>query len=262
MLDVRSTAEVSSYQDIFELRGRLYHEAMQRFPDARAQEFRNVIAQAELGSDMTIVDVPSGGAYISRYIADAQLIGLEMSSSFAESAASSNENVLLYQDDQFPLRAESADRVLSIAGLHHVEDKKPIFAEMRRITKPDGLVVIADVAQGSRVRSFLDDFVGKYSETGHSGWYFGDSTRAELAAVGLDIVADEPLNFLWCAADLHQLAEFCKLLFGMTLADTDTVAQGLVERLGVQDLDDQQVGVNWQLHCFTCKTQPTTVNAL
>lgn len=254
MLDLTSTDSTNSYRDIFELRGQLYHQAMRTYQDVRKQEFLSVIAQADLAPNMIVVDVPSGGAYISRYVADIELVGMEVSHSFAELAALNDQKVILYENDRFPLKADSVDRILSIAGLHHVEDKRAIFSEMLRITKPRGRLVLADVAEDSYVRRFLDDFVGRYCETGHSGWYFGDATRKELREVGLDIVGDRPLNYLWCASDVNQLAEFCRLLFGMTKADTATVARGIVDYLGIQELD-YGVGLNWQLHCFTCKSR-------
>ena len=90
-----------------------------------------------------------------------------------------------------------------------------MFSEMRRILNPGGRIVVADVAEDSFVRGFLDDFVGNYCATGHSGWYFGATTRSELHEAGLNIVDDKWLDYSWCAPNIDQLAEFCKLLFGM-----------------------------------------------
>jgi SAM-dependent methyltransferase len=252
MLDLEPSGSATNYSDIFKLRGQLYHRAMQQFPDARAQEFINVLAEARIAPHMTIVDVPSGGAYLSRYLQDVHLIGLELTQIFAELAVEQRQDVLLYENDQFPLRSFSVDRVLSIAGLHHVEHKARLFREMRRILKPGGLVLLADIAEDSFVQHFLDDFVGRYSDTGHSGWYFGDSTRSELEEAGLEIVTDKPLNYFWCAPDINQLAEFCRTLFGMVRTDTRTVAEGIQDCLGVCEMGNQ-VGLNWQLHCFACE---------
>lgn len=252
MLDVTPSGSALNYSDIFELRGRLYHQAMREFPDARVNEFLSVIREARIVPGMTIVDVPSGGAYLSRHLSDVELIGLETSQTFAELATEKTQSVLLYEDNMFPLKDACSDRVLSIAGLHHVENKCEVFSEMRRILTPGGRVLVADVAEDSFVRSFLDDFVGRYSETGHSGWYFGDTTRTELHDAGFNIVNDKRLDYLWCASNINQLAEFCRLLFGMVRADTSTVADGIRDYLGIRELGDQ-VGLNWQLHCFACE---------
>lgn len=247
-----SSSAVSEYRDIFELRGRLYHQAMRTFPDARANEFLSVIREANLQPNLKVVDVPSGGGYLSRYLNDVDLIGLEASQTFAALATERSQSVLLYENNHFPVVDAYADRVLSIAGLHHVKDKCKVFSEMRRILKPTGRIVVADVAEDSCVRCFLDDFVGEYCETGHSGWYFGDTTRSELREAGLSIVGDKRLDYLWCAPDIDQLADFCRLLFGMVRADASTVADGIRDYLGICEFGDQ-VGLNWQLHCFTCE---------
>ena len=252
MLDVTPPGAVLDYHDIFELRGRLYHHAMRKFPDARANEFLNVIREARIVSGMRVVDVPSGGGYLSPHLGNVELIGLEASQTFAGLAGERGHNVLLYENNRFPLQDACADRILSIAGLHHVKGKREVFSEMRRVLKPDGRIVVADVAEDSFVRGFLDDFVGHYCETGHSGWYFGDTTRSELHDAGLKIIDDKRLEYLWCATDMDQLAEFCRLLFGMVRADMSTVADGIRNHLGVRKQGDQ-VGLNWQLHCFTCE---------
>jgi hypothetical protein len=251
MLDSDPQDTATDYSDIFALRGQLYHHAMQAFPDARAQEFQAVIAEADIAADATVVDFPAGGAYISRYLDGVNLIGLEVTQTFVDLAQQQQQNVILCTNEHFPLPTASADRIISIAGLHHIHDKGSIFAEMRRLLKPAGRLVVADIAEDSYVRNFLDVFVDRYSDTGHSGWYFGPSTRAELQGAGFDVVGDKRLSYYWCAADIDQLAEFCRLLFGMVRADTATVAQGIREYLGTQQRGNQ-VGLNWQLHCFTC----------
>jgi SAM-dependent methyltransferase len=252
MFDVKPSGSVFDYRDIFEIRGRLYHEAMRKYPDARASEFVHVLREAGVSPGMIVVDVPSGGAYLSRYMDGVELIGLEASHTFADLAAERAQNVLLYENNRFPLKDACADRVLSIAGLHHVRDKCEVFSEMRRILAPGGRILVADVAEDSPVRNFLDDFVGQYCETGHSGWYFGDTTRTQLSDAGLNIVGDKRLDYAWCAPDIEQLADFCRLLFGMVHADTDMVAEGIRKYLGIRETDGQ-ASLNWQLHCFACE---------
>lgn len=251
MQDVPPSDQASDYRDIFDLRGQLYHQAMREHPDARINEFQSIIHEAGIAAGMTVVDVPSGGAYLSRYLDEVELIGLETSQTFAQLGNEKGPGVLLFDNNRFPLKDASADRVLSIAGLHHVENKRMLFAEMKRILKPDGRIVVADVAEDSAVRDFLDNFVGRYCETGHSGWYFGAATRTELKDSGLTIVTDKRLDYLWCAPNMEQLADFCRLLFGMTRTDTPTVAEGIRDYLGTRELDGM-TGLNWQLQCFAC----------
>lgn len=241
----------ADYRDIFELRGRLYHEAMARFPAARTEEFESIIREAAISDDMTVVDVPSGGAYLSNHLNSVELVGLETSHTFASLATSRTEKVVLYDNRRFPLKDNCADRVLSIAGLHHVEDKRAIFSEMNRVLTGEGLAVVADVAEDSFVQHFLDDFVGRYCETGHSGWYFGETTRGELRLAEFEILKDSLLNYAWYAPDELQLAEFCRLLFGMTRTTKERVLEGMQEYLGIGP-HEKGVCCSWQLRCMVC----------
>ena len=190
MHDLMTQDLAADYQDIFNIRGRLYHQAMQVYPGVRASEFLNVIREARITSGMSVLDVPSGGAYLSRYLEGIELVSLETSATFANLASGHKKHVCLYDNHAFPLKDACMDRVLSIAGLHHVNEKERIFSEMRRVVRPGGRIVLADVAGDSYVRPFLDDFVGRYCETGHSGWYFDETTRSELRNAGLNIAAD------------------------------------------------------------------------
>jgi SAM-dependent methyltransferase len=248
---------VPNYQKIFDRRGKLYHQAMESCPGYRAEEFRAVLQEAGIAPGMTVVDVPSGGAYLADYLPDVTLLGLESSLAFAELARERTKTVLLYEDDTFPLAGGSVDRVLSIAGLHHIPEKRRIFAEMHRVLGPGGRVVLADVAADSPVRRFLDEFVGAYTDTGHSGCYFGDTTRRELQAAGFGIVKDSLLQYRWHGPDREQLAGFCQTLFGMVRADLDTVKQGIADYLGFHD-HAGMCGLNWELQCFVCEPREAT----
>jgi len=227
---------------------------MTSHPACRAEEFLSVIGEADIAPGMTVIDAPSGGAYLADYLSGVTLVGLETSPAFATLAKERAEAVLLFRDNTFPLASASVDRVLSIAGLHHVRDKAGFFAEVRRVLKPGGRAVLADVAENSPVRRFLDEFVGKHNETGHSGWYFGPATREELRAAGLDIVRERVLRYRWYAADRLQLADFCRTLFGMVRADNAAVADGIGEYLGFHEAPGQ-CGLNWELNCFVCEPE-------
>jgi hypothetical protein len=50
---------------------------------------------------------------------------------------------------------------------------------------------------------------------------------------------------------MEQLADFCRLLFGMVNTDAGTVADGIRDYLGTRE-HAGLTGLNWQLQCFTC----------
>ena len=75
-----------TYKDIFNKRGKAYHEAMALAPDARKQEFDLILEQAQIKEGQTICDMPSGGGYLQYYLPefDIDLISVESSREFFE----------------------------------------------------------------------------------------------------------------------------------------------------------------------------------
>lgn len=57
-----------SYDELFDQRGGAYDRAMRRFPEARREEFSQLLERAEVESGMSVADVPAGGAYLAPYL--------------------------------------------------------------------------------------------------------------------------------------------------------------------------------------------------
>ena len=57
-----------TYQAIFNLRANTYHQAMTQWPHARQKEFEIALSFCDLSDNHCIVDIPSGGGYLSKYI--------------------------------------------------------------------------------------------------------------------------------------------------------------------------------------------------
>lgn len=236
------------YQAIFDRRGAAYHQAMQRMPEARGEEFRKLLELADLRPGETVCDFPSGGGYLARFLTTpVELVLLETSEQFLRCAASAvADRRLLVRDGRFPLASASVDCCLSMAGLHHVEDKTAVFREVARCLKPGGRFVLADAEVDSPVARFLDEFVGTYCETGHSGLFLGPSTVDELTSVGFDVVVDRRIDYCWRFDSPADTAEFCRLLFGLSQVSDATILEELQRRLGL-DRSAGRCDVNWEL---------------
>ena len=132
------------YASIFNARADAYHEAMRRWPDARNTEFTTLFKGMSLKKGMHIIDVPSGGGYLARYLPDdVSLHHLETSELFArlfkeEAHSGSKHPLTLCELERLPEQDNSTDLACSLAGLHHIEDKTPLFKELFRILKPGG----------------------------------------------------------------------------------------------------------------------------
>ncbi|WP_417687988.1 class I SAM-dependent methyltransferase [Pseudidiomarina sp.] len=240
-----------SYTEHFKERGTAYECAMRQFPHARDEEFEQLIHAAQLESGVCVADVPAGGGYLKRYLPnDAIWLGHEPCESFTNHATSNGGSVPLLP---LPWHDASIDCTMSLAGVHHLFDKKPLFDEFARILKPEGKLILSDVEEHSPVAQFLDEFVGAYNSTGHEGIYLNRSTPDEIAQAGFEITSSERVNLVWRLPTKQELAVFCKQLFDLKRANDDQVAQAIEHYLGFVSLADNQIGMNWQLTTITAQ---------
>ncbi|MCV6590311.1 MAG: class I SAM-dependent methyltransferase [Marinobacterium sp.] len=241
-----------NYQEIFDRRGQMYHEAMLHWPDARQQEFTLPLSLLNLQPGDYLVDLPSGGGYLQRYLADEiNLHCLESSQVFADYCQQHGFSVSLFHEHNLPLADGSVDKLLSIAGIHHIVDKQPLFNEIHRVIRPDGLLCIADVETGSAVAGFLDDVVDRYSETGHRGYFLDHNTLQALAEAGFCQLKQQRLHYQWQFPDEEALLRYCWLLFGLEKARLGDVKAGLQQYLNIESPPEGGARLEWQLLCFT-----------
>lgn len=157
---------MQSYSGLFDRCGSSYDIAMRRYPQARLAEFRQILEPLTIKSGMHIGDVPAGGGYLHAHLPPGAIWeGHEPCASFTNhGAVSTIENHPLLP---LPWPDHALDAVVSLAGIHHLEDKTGLFAEVGRVLKPAGIFVLSDVAEGTSIARFLDGFVGDHNSTGH-----------------------------------------------------------------------------------------------
>jgi SAM-dependent methyltransferase len=235
-----------SYDDIFRERGSAYDRAMRAHPGSRDEEFAQVIAAARLSSGMVVADVPAGGGYLKACLPRGCVwIGHEPCVSFTNHGeVSAKTDVPLLP---LPFADESVDAAISLAGVHHIDDKRPLFAEIRRVVRPGGRFVLSDVAAGSDVARFLDGFVGAYNSTGHEGVYLDGRTVADLENAGWEVLSAAQVPYHWTFADRAAMADFCRGLFDICRASPGQVEEAIDRGLGVDDLGGGRVGMRWGL---------------
>lgn len=237
----------ADYAEIFAARGALYHRAMQQFPDARREEFHALVDYAGINAGETVCDAPAGGGYLARHLPpDCPVCYVETAPEFVrDSSPGSKRRMVMGQLAALPLADRSRDHVVSLAGLHHVEDKAGFFREAARVLRPGGTLTCGDVWHDSPVRHFLDEFVGAHNDTGHSGWYFHEGTATEISDLGFRDVRLQRIPFAWKFDTANDLTTFCSLLFGMDASGRDRMLQAARKYLGA--VDDRNLP--WEL-CF------------
>ena len=220
------------YRHVFNRRGRAYDTAMQRFPNARANEFRALFDGIELRRDMDVVDVPAGGGYLRPYLpAHVKLHEYECSSGFFVSS----QNVSLINDIG-ALPERSFDLAVSVAALHHVADKGAFILALLRSLRPGGAVLLADVEAGSSEAQFLDGFVAQNNVTGHNGMYLQggrEHLSKYLKAGAARIRTVERRSCPWVFPSESAMLSFVKLLFGMPNVD-EALLRAALNTLGIE----------------------------
>lgn len=242
---------MQEYDKLFEARGSSYDMAMRRFPDARRDEFAQVVEAAALRPGMIVGDVPAGGGYLQSYLpAHCQYRAHEPCGAFAPHQ---NTNTGFRALLPLPWQDNTLDVVISLAGIHHVDDKLSLFRDMHRVTRPGGRLVISDVAEGSAVAHFLDGFVGQHNSTGHEGSYLNAETSSLLNQTGWQVVSDEIRQIPWHFSSEEDLAEFCALLFDIRRATSADLIAAVKSRLGVQVSAHGGIDMCWSLRTLTAE---------
>ncbi|AFZ55624.1 methyltransferase domain-containing protein [Anabaena cylindrica FACHB-243] len=237
------------YKDIFNQRARYYHQAMIDFPLAREEEFYHVLNIADISQGNIICDIPAGGGYLNNFIQyENKIISVETSIEFLSFYGNKgiNQTIICNSMNEIPLQSTSIDRVISLAALHHVSNKKAFYQESLRLLKDKGILCIADVFTGTGVADFLNIFVDKYNPMGHKGDFLNETTKADLESLSFQVLSAAQIGFNWKFDSLENMVRFCKLLFYINDANDRQILKGIQKYLGYKVVDNQYC-LPWEL---------------
>lgn len=238
-----------AYELIFNRRGEAYHQAMRLVPGARQREFAHAIDPLRLEFGAVVCDAPSGGGYLADHLPaalDIRLIAVDPSQVFARIWQDRRVEWHLAPLNQLPLEDSSVDAFVSIAGMHHVDDRGVVFGEMRRVLRPGGRLCILEVPVGAITDQFLNGFVHTYNSTGHEGRFVDGNFRADLAAAGFRVETDELCRYTWDFSREDQMIEFIKLMFWLDKATPEIIFRGVKDILGLSS-ESGRCEMNWEL---------------
>jgi SAM-dependent methyltransferase len=241
-----------SYADIFSERAHLYHRAMAAFPLARRSEFEAMVGPLQGRAVNSVCHLPSGGGYLAAYLAPGwRYTAVEPTDAFADLCRLDPDHELVRSPVTAVPRPDGAfDAVISLAGLHHENDKSAILREAARLLRPGGVAVIADVAAGTNEDRFLNGFVDANSQMGHRGEFLDEQFAPDVEAAGFAIDSDELVATPWRFDSRSDAAAFATDLFGVS-ASHEAVEDALQSIVGLED-SREGVAVSWHLRRLVC----------
>ena len=243
---------MSNYEETFQLRGNLYNQAMKLAPNAREAERKALLDLLGAKPGETIYDAPAGGGYVADALGSLVSPGgtvacIEPSARFAE-AIRDSFTVYNAPMEATGLPDASADRIASLAGLHHFADKRPVFSEWARLLKPGGTCAVADVRLGSAVDPFLNEFVHAGTPGGHEGDFFNEGDFVTLLeGAGFSKIEERTIQVPWVFENRETMVQFCHLLFGLKNYTPNQVAEGIDRLLRVDVMSDGTISMEWEL---------------
>ena len=238
-----------TYESIFNRRGEAYHRAMQLVPAARRKEFSLALDQIGLRPGAVLCDVPSGGGYLVCNLPpelEVRLVAIDPSWVFAKTWEDKRVEWCLAPLHQLPIKDARVDALVSIAGLHHTDDRPPVLREMRRVLRHGGTLCILEVPVGAITDRFLNGFVHDHNSMGHEGRFVDDRFRVELADAGFRIETDELCRYTWDFTDEAEMIEFMRLMFWLDRATPESIHAAVKNDLGLA-VDGDGCRVNWEL---------------
>lgn len=224
----------TDYEKIFRHRGESYHKAMVDFLGVRSLEFQQLFSHFPIEQGETIVDCPALGGYLkSNIFAEVDVISIDY--------CPQSSSVLPFSA---PIKERVANRAICLAASHHINDLPSFVSELATLVKPEGTLHLADVAHDSSIRYFLDDFVGRWTSTGHNGLWRNLSTEFSSSSYSnVKLVKVEERECPWVFQSKEQMLQFCRLLFGLDLNPSD---QEILEALGGY-VGVIKEGANWKV---------------
>lgn len=238
---------MNDYRIIFQKRANDYHFAMQHYPEARIHEFKTLISTTNFDTIHEVLDIPSGGGYLEKFIPNHVKVTF---TDFSEGFTS--DCIQLVSPEKLPFESATFDVIFSLSGMHHLNNVPQFVEECLRVLKNEGRFVFADVKKGSAVAIFLNEFVNEYNSLGHTGDFFYEDYFEKYPILQNKIIDYQYTKYPFVFQNQDEMIHFFKLFFGLDKATDAIIYEGVRTILGINTTLNG-LEVNWGLLQFQFK---------
>lgn len=218
---------------------------MNLYPKARDLEFVHILQALNDLNEGLILDIPSGGGYMQNHFNNNfSLILADFSEGFAKG------NIQLEDPTGLSFANNSFDAVLSLSGMHHLENVILFVDECLRVVKPNGKFIFADVKKDTPIDYFLNVFVNEYNPLGHNGSFFYESYFESIPHLMQQICEVKYNQYPFVFDNEENAIHFFRLFFGLERAHDAKIKEGIYDILGVENSSENDFRVKWGLLRF------------
>jgi SAM-dependent methyltransferase len=246
----RESSMHTSYIDRFGKNSGLLH-AYAADNSPRASEIKPLYDVMNLQKTQTVLNVPFEGNLLTQFLPNIEITLAD----FVVPDSLKDWNIVKTDYNLAGIPSAYFDVVLSMAGIHHLDNDEQLqfLIATRRVLKTHGRLLMSEVKEDSRTSCFLDQFVGKYTGTGHTGNYLEEDFVSVAALAGYKTIKRETIVCPWVFANEDVLFNWMSKFFGLSNISKKNLLSQVEEILGLNK-ETEVLTVNWELDFIFAKS--------
>lgn len=243
------------YNKTFDTRISKYNYAINTYPEVLEMEFKTAVDICKIKETDILLNILAGGIPLQNYFITKPFLykEYELNSKF-------NNNICLLDSlSRIPENDNTIDTIITLTSLHHIinPELSNYYKECHRILKnQNGKFIIGDVLENSKEAKWLNEFVDKYNSNGHKGHFFSQDHKSIIQSHGFTTEV-EIKTYPWKFENEDTLIDFIKNLFGLDLATTDEIYDGINNYLNPKKINNI-IYIDWTLIYFISTKHPNS----
>jgi hypothetical protein len=250
---------MDEYNSSFQNRFSKFLYAQKTYPFVMTDEYSTALEMCDLKENDVFINIPADFNSLEPLLpSNIKYFPFEIN----KDSSSITKYTFCPSLSNLPFKNQSVDVILCLASLHHFDDSERVkfYNECLRLSNK---LVIGDVILNSDQDRWLNIFVNQYNSSGHVGHFFSEKDKILLEQCGFNVEVKK-VKYKWHFRDENTIVDFCKNLFGLDLATSDDIKNGIQKYLAL----NSDFSFDWELIYFKCdnpfrlKNKPSDWNSL